>query len=90
MLSLFAGHPGAVFECQLPGYLALLQGARQAGWRPIPGVRYRKHRWSITPRMAWLAATEQAATCAELALSLRQLDPMLQVGRLGGDGRQWF
>lgn len=56
-----------------------LQGARQGGWQPIAGVRYRKHRWTVTPRMQWQAATEMARTAAQLALSLRQLDPMLRL-----------
>lgn len=55
-----------------------LQAARQSGWVPIQGLRYRKWRWTITPRMQWQAATEGAQTTAHLALCLRQLDPMLR------------
>ncbi len=57
-----------------------MQAARQSGWKPIPGLRYRKYRWTISPRMKWQAATEQAATAAQLAVCVRQLEPMLQVG----------
>lgn len=73
--------------------LPSVQAARQAGWQPIPGVRYRKFRWTISPRMQWIAATERAETAAQLALSLRQLDPMLQVRRpagWGGLGAWWL
>lgn len=57
------------------------QAARQAGWQPIPGVRYRRFRWTLGgPRMQWITGMESARTAAQLAIGMRQLDAVLQVG----------
>lgn len=64
---------------QAPPACPCPQAARQSGWKPIQGVKYRKHRWHVSPRTQWIAATERAETTAQLALSLRQLEPMLLV-----------
>jgi hypothetical protein len=56
------------------------QAARQSGWKPIPGIKYRRFKWALaSPRLAWVVATEAARTAAQLAICLRQLDAVLQV-----------
>ncbi|GAB4819339.1 hypothetical protein N2152v2_006385 [Parachlorella kessleri] len=62
----------------------LRKAARQAGWQPINGIKYRRFKWALaSPRLAWVAATEAASTAAQLAVCLRQLDAVLQASALG-------
>lgn len=45
----------------------------------IPGIRYRKYKWTLnSPRMQWVAEAEAVQTCAQLAIAVRKLDAVLQ------------
>ena len=58
----------------------VVQAARHAGRRIIPGIRYRKFRFTVPERMRWIAATEAARTVPELALCVRHLQGVLRSG----------